>query len=220
MRTQAVVFDLDGTLLDSLTDIANAGNAVLKTHGFPTHSPDAYRWFVGDGVGRLLHRIVPTEHQQDKTLLDSLLREFAAQYLQSWDVESRLYDGIPELLDELVARQIQLAVLSNKPQTFTEKCVSHYLSPYPFAAVLGQDSARPPKPDPTGVHEIMGVLQVPTAACYYLGDTGVDMKTARQAEMLAIGVTWGFRDAEELMQAGAQHLIHHPSELLPLLADH
>jgi phosphoglycolate phosphatase len=220
MRTQAVVFDLDGTLLDSLADIANAGNAVLQAHGFPTHSRDAYRWFVGDGVGRLLHRIVPTEHQQDKGLLDTLLREYAAQYHQSWNVESRLYDGITELLDELVTRQIQLTVLSNKPQSFTEKCVDFYLPQYTFAAVLGQSAARPPKPDPTGVCEIMKALQVPPAACYYLGDTGVDMQTARQADLLAIGATWGFRDIEELEQAGAQHLIHHPSELLPLLVDH
>jgi phosphoglycolate phosphatase len=131
-----------------------------------------------------------------------------------------LYDGITELLDELVARQIQLTVLSNKPQSFTEKCVDFYLPQYTFAAVLGQSAARPPKPDPTGVREIMNALQVPPAACYYLGDTGVDMQTARQADLLAIGATWGFRDIEELEQAGAQHLIHHPSELLPLLVDH
>lgn len=220
MRTRAVVFDLDGTLLDSLADIANAGNAVLQAHGFPTHPQDAYRWFVGDGVGRLLHRIVPPEHQTDKTLLETLLREYAAQYHQSWNVESQLYDGITELLDELVARQIQLTVLSNKPQAFTEKCVDFYLPQYQFAAVLGQSVTRPPKPDPTGVREIMEVLQVPPAACYYLGDTGVDMQTARQADLLAIGVTWGFRDELELTQSGAQHLIHRPCELLPLLVDH
>lgn len=218
MRTQAIVFDLDGTLLDSLADIANSGNTVLQARGFPPHSRDAYRWFVGDGVGRLLHRIVPVEHQHDKALHETLLREYAAQYLKSWNVESRLYDGITDLLDLLVRRDIRMAVLSNKPQAFTEKCVSYYLPQYTFAAVLGQSSERPPKPDPTGVREILHALQLAPASCYYLGDTAVDMQTARQAEMLAIGVTWGFRDADELVGAGAQHLIDHPRDLLPLLA--
>jgi phosphoglycolate phosphatase len=218
MRTQAVVFDLDGTLLDSLADIANAGNAVLAAHGFPTHSLDAYRYFVGDGVAKLIHRLLPVEHQQDLRLQTAILREYADQYQRTWNVESRLYDGVPALLDELVRREIQMAVLSNKPQAFTELCVAHYLPGIPFVGVLGQHSARPPKPDPAGVREIAARLQAPPSACLYLGDTGVDMQTARSAGMIPVGATWGFRDAAELVQAGAQHLIDHPGELLPLLA--
>ena len=218
MRTQAVVFDLDGTLLDSLADIAHAGNTVLQAHGFPTHSLDDYRFFVGDGVGRLIHRVVPAEYHQDAALQASILREYAEQYHRSWNIQSKLYPGITELLDELVRRGIQLTVLSNKPQAFTEMCVTYFLPQYSFVAVLGQHNLRPPKPDPTGVREIVTCLQIPSAACCYLGDTGVDMQTARQADMLAVGATWGFRDAAELTQAGAQYLIDHPSELLPLLA--
>ena len=156
MRMQAVVFDLDGTLLNSLADIANAGNTVLQAHGFPVHPVDAYRLFVGDGVRRLIHRLVPPAYQEDKALLESILREYAAQYYRTWNVESRLYDGVTELLDALAQRQIRMAVLSNKPQEATDRCVEYYLRRYTFAAVLGQQADRPPKPDPTGVREILG----------------------------------------------------------------
>ncbi|MHB8972134.1 MAG: HAD family hydrolase [Pirellulaceae bacterium] len=217
MRTEAVVFDLDGTLLDSLADIANAGNAVLQSHGFPIHPIDAYRLFVGDGVGRLVPRLVPEAYRQDTALLGTLLRAYVEQYHKTWNVESRLYEGVPELLDELVRREIRLAVLSNKPQAATEKCVDHYLARFAFAAVLGQQADRPPKPDPTGVREIMMHLGVPAEACCYVGDTGVDMQTARCAGLYAVGATWGFREAAELIAAGAQQLIDHPRELLQVL---
>ncbi|MHB8955308.1 MAG: HAD family hydrolase [Pirellulaceae bacterium] len=217
MQIQAVIFDLDGTLLDSLADIANAANTILQSHGFPSHSIDAYRMFVGDGVGRLVHRVVPEAYQQDQTLLATLVREFVEEYRTTWNIESRLYDGIAELLDELVRREIRLAVLSNKPQAATERCVGHYLAQFGFAAVLGQQADRPPKPDPTGAHQIMAHLELPAEGCCYLGDTGVDMQTARGAGMLAVGVTWGFRETAELLAGGAQKLIDHPRQLLPLL---
>lgn len=217
MRTEAVVFDLDGTLLDSLADIANAGNAVLRSHGFPPHPIDAYRTFVGDGVGRLVHRLVPEAYQQDTALLETFLRAFVDQYHKTWNVESRLYEGVTELLDELVRRGIRLAVLSNKPQAATEKCVDHYLARFAFVAVLGQQADRPPKPDLTGVREIIAHLEVPAEVCCYVGDAGVDMQTARCAGMFAVGATWGFREAAELVAAGARQLIHHPLELLHLL---
>ena len=202
MNIQAVVFDLDGTLLDSLVDIANAGNAVLAAHGFPVHSLDAYRIFVGDGVHRLIHRLVPPAHHADRELLETLLREYVAQYYRTWNVESRLYEGVAELLAALAARQIRMTVLSNKPQASTELCVEYFLGEYSFAAVLGQQPDRPPKPDPTGVREILTRLGVSADACCYLGDTGVDMQTARNAGMFAVGATWGFRDIEELQAAG------------------
>jgi phosphoglycolate phosphatase len=146
--------------------------------------------------------------------LDWFIREFVAEYRQAWNIESRLYDGVPELLDELVARRVRLAVLSNKPQEATARCVEHYLGRYAFAAVLGQQADRPPKPDLTGVREILARLQVDPDACCYVCDTGVDMQTARGAELFAVGATWGFRETPELLAAGAQVLIHHPGELL------
>ncbi len=216
-KVQGAVFDLDGTLLDSLEDIANAANAVLAAHGLPVHPVDAYRLFVGDGVRRLVHRLVPLEHRADTALIEALLAEYAQQYHRAWNVKSRLYDGIEELLDALVQRRIRMGVLSNKPQAATRQCVDYYLGRYPFAAVLGQQADRPPKPDPTGVRELVAQLEVPPEACCYLGDTAVDMQTAREAGMFAVGATWGFRDVEELRDAGAQAIIHHPRELLPLI---
>jgi len=217
MNVQAVVFDLDGTLLDSLADIANAGNAVLAAHGFPVHPVDDYRVFVGDGVRRLVHRLVPPANQQNQELLNTVLREYVELYGRTWNVKSRLYDGIPELLAALVQRQIRLAVLSNKPHEATCRCVEYFLGQFPFTAVLGQQAERPPKPDPIGVREIQAQLGVAADTCCYLGDTGVDMQTARNAGMFAVGVTWGFRDIQELQDAGAQAIIHHPRELLALI---
>lgn len=211
---QAVIFDLDGTLLDSLADIAGAANAVLRAHGFPTHAPEAYRWFVGDGVSRLLDRILPPSHREDSALQERLIREFVVAYAESWNVASRLYDGIPELLDALRDRGTRLAVLSNKPQAATERCIAHYLAAYPFAAVLGQQADRPPKPDLRGVQEALERLAVSPDLCCYVGDTGVDMQTARGAGLFAVGATWGFRTASELCEAGAEVLIDHPRELL------
>ena len=218
MRIQAVVFDLDGTLLDSLADIANAANWVLQSHGFPTHDVQAYRYFVGDGVRHLLCRTLPQEYHDDEQLGRKVIAEFIDRYHRSWNVESRLYDGVPQMLDELVQRNLALAVLSNKPQAATSKCVEHYLSQYPFAPVLGQTEARPPKPDLTGAREVLAELGAEPADCLYVGDTAVDMQTASSAAMPSIGVTWGFRERDELEQAGADWIIDHPSELVDVLA--
>jgi len=216
-RMHGVVFDLDGTLLDSLADIANAGNAVLAARGFPVHPPDAYRLFVGDGVRRLIHRLVPQAYQEDPVLLEQFLGDYVAQYARTWNVESRLYDGVTELLDALVQRHVRMGVLSNKPQAATARCVEYFLGGYPFAAVLGQQADRPPKPDPTGVRELLELLQIPAEQCCYVGDTAVDIQTALSAGIFAVGATWGFRDVTELLDAGAQAIIHDPRELLPIV---
>ncbi len=217
MNVRAVVFDLDGTLLDSLEDIADAANAILSAQGFATHDVKAYRYFVGDGVRRLVQRTVPASARDDLPLIDQLIQEFTARYQQTWNAKSRLYEGIPELLNGLSARQINAAILSNKPQAATQQCVDHFLSAWSFAAVLGQHAGRPPKPDLTGVHEIVQLLQVQPHACLYLGDTGVDMQTARLSGMIPIGAAWGFREVEELTQAGAHAVIDHPLQLLEVI---
>jgi phosphoglycolate phosphatase len=220
MTIHAIIFDLDGTLLDSLADIADAANAVLEARGFPTHDVSAYRYFVGDGARRLIHRTVPPRYRDDGPLLEQLLTDFVARYQASWNVQSRLYDGIPEMLDALTQRRLPLAVLSNKPDTATRACVDHFLSAYTFVAVLGQTDHRPPKPDLTGVQEALALLDVPPQACLYLGDTAVDMQTACLAGTFAVGATWGFRDRGELEQGGARKIIDHPRELLPIVDEH
>lgn len=213
---QAIVFDLDGTLLDTLEDLASAVNRVLSSHDFPTHHVDAYRYFVGDGARTLFERVLP-EHDRSEELLEICLEEFREDYGQNWNVRTRPYPGIEPLLDALVARGTRLAVLSNKPHEVTLKCVEGILPRWKFEEVLGQRPGIPKKPDPAGALELVARMKLAPDAFLYLGDTATDMRTAAAAGMLAVGALWGFRTAEELASSGARHLAGHPLEVLPLL---
>jgi phosphoglycolate phosphatase len=216
MDIQAVLFDLDGTLLDTLEDIASAANEVLGRHGLPAHPPEAYRRFIGDGVAMLFRRALPPEHAEPERVA-RCVEDFRGAYARSWDVRTCPYDGIPELLDALASRGLVLALLSNKPDDFTRLCASAYLARWPFRAVLGQREGTPRKPDPAGALEIAGQLGVPAGQFLYVGDSAVDMETARRAGMRPVGVSWGFRPAEELWAAEAEAVIAHPAELLEFL---
>lgn len=214
---QAVVFDLDGTLLDTLEDIASAANRVLASHGAPEHPIDAYRQFVGEGVSVLFERALPAS-RRDAPTIASCVEGFRREYAESWNRTTRPYDGVPELLDALTARSLRLTVLSNKPHHFTRQCVDELLGNWTFDIVLGQREGVATKPDPCGALEIATDLSLPTSACVYVGDTGVDMQTAVAAGMLALGALWGFRSAEELRRAGAQHLLAHPLDVLKTIS--
>jgi phosphoglycolate phosphatase len=213
---QAVIFDLDGTLLDTLEDLGDAVNRVLSARGLPVHPMDAYRFFVGDGVAMLITRALPAD-KRDAETVRSCLEAFRADYDRHWNVKTRPYDGVAALLDALTARGLKLAILSNKPHAFARRCVREFLPNWSFAAVFGQRDGVPLKPDPAGALAIAHALGIPPAACLYLGDTAVDIKTAIAAGMTPVGVLWGFRPAEELRASGAQVLIEQPSEVLGLL---
>jgi len=215
----AVLFDLDGTLLDSLADLAAAGNHVLRSHGFADHPVDAYRHFVGNGIEILIRRILPIEQRDNDELATRILAEFRARYARAWNVRSHLYDGAMELLTELRRRELPMAVLSNKPEDFTLLCVEHYLAEIPFVAVCGVTDQRPRKPDPAGALEIAGRTGISPDCWVYLGDTATDMQTARGAGMFPVGALWGFRDADELRQAGAERIIGQPMALIDVI-DH
>jgi phosphoglycolate phosphatase len=212
---KAIVFDLDGTLLDTLQDIAESMNRALARLAFPPHALDAYRYFVGDGMEALCRRALPASHNDEKTVAQALLftRE---EYAQHCNDNTRMYAGIPELLDALTRRRARLSVCSNKPHDFTRQCVTQYLSRWRFDPVLGSRPNIPNKPDPTGALEIVRLLGLTPQEFLYLGDTAIDMKTATAAGMFPVGVTWGFRTAEELTQNGAKLLINHPMELMKL----
>jgi phosphoglycolate phosphatase len=216
MDVQAVLFDLDGTLLDTLEDIAAAANEVLGRHGLPAHPPGAYRRFIGDGVAMLFRRALAPEHAEPEQVA-RCVEDFRDAYSRSWNVRTRPYDGIPELLDALTSRGLVLALLSNKPDDFTRLCASAYLARWPFRAVLGQREGTPRKPDPAAALEIAHRLGIPVGQFLYVGDSAVDMETARRAGMRPVGVSWGFRPAEELWAAGAEAAIAHPAELLGIL---
>jgi phosphoglycolate phosphatase len=215
---RAVVFDLDGTLLDTLADIASSANQVLRELGFPEHPQADYRTFVGEGVSVLMSRVLPEQHR-DAATRDRALARFQEVYDQRWNIETELYPGIRTLLAELASRGLPMAVLSNKQQRFTEMCVEHFLSEWKFAPVFGMRPDVPRKPDPAGALEIAAALGVSPRECAYLGDTSTDMQTAKAAGMVAFGVAWGFRSITELREHGAQQILHHPCDLLRFVTD-
>ena len=216
MHYQAVIFDLDGTLLDTLEDIANSVNSTLARYGFPTHGSDAYRYFVGDGVTMLVSRALPAEKRNDDIIADCV-GAFRENYDRNWNSTTSPYDGIPELLDVLTAKHVKMAILSNKPDDFTKRCVHELLPNWNFEMVLGQRHGTPPKPDPSGAYEIAENIGITPAQILYLGDTGVDMKTAVRAGMFPVGALWGFRPLDELREHGAAVIIERPMELLDYL---
>jgi len=217
MGFKAVIFDLDGTLLDSLADIANAANSVLEKHRFSTHAIDDYRYFVGDGVKVLMTRILPEAKRNDETI-QPCVKAFREAYDRTWNVQTKPYKGVPEMLDRLIARRIKLAILSNKPDDFAQKCVAEFLPRWKFNSVLGHKIGIPAKPDTTGALQIAARLDVQPGQILYLGDTAVDMKTATATGMFPVGALWGFRALEELAGSGAQAVIERPGEILNLLS--
>jgi phosphoglycolate phosphatase len=216
MPFRAIIFDLDGTLLDTLDDIANAAKRVLAARGFPTHPNVQYRTWIGEGVLKLILRALPEGHQDEATV-QACAGAYVQEYERNWNTQTKPYAGVPELLDALVARGLKLAVLSNKPDPFTQRCVDELLARWTFDVVLGAGDKFPRKPDPTGATEIARSLGMLAAECLYVGDSGVDSQTARAARMCAVGALWGFRDRAELLNAGAQFLINHPTEVLDVL---
>ena len=218
MLCKAVLFDLDGTLLDTLDDIGGAMNRVLAQHGFDAYPLSAYRNFVGDGAEVLVRRAL-RPGQATEAEIPAYIQEFKKAYAGCWDACTRPYPGIPELLDMLAERGMPAAVLSNKPHEFTVRCVEAFLHRWRFGAVLGEQPGRPRKPDPAGALEAARLLYVKPEEVCYLGDTNTDMLTARAAGMLPVGVLWGFRPAAELLESGARHLIKKPLELIGILED-
>jgi phosphoglycolate phosphatase len=216
MRFHAVLFDLDGTLLDTLEDIADSTNAALRAQGFPEHPLSAYRYFIGDGVESLVRRALPPERLEAATLACSaelMRREYSAR----WADKTRPFPGVPELLDALTACGLPMAVLSNKPDDFTQLCIARLLPHWRFEVVLGAVAGMPKKPDPAAARQIAARLNLPPAQIVYLGDTNTDMQTAVAAGMYPVGALWGFRTASELTASGAEVLLKTPMELLSVL---
>jgi phosphoglycolate phosphatase len=216
MIFEAVIFDLDGTLIDTVDDIGDAVNRVLSNRCFPTHTNAAYRKFVGDGSRRLIERALPEKYRNDE-VIDACLKEYLEDYSHSYDVKSKLYFGMHHLLDTLKAKGLRLAILSNKPDAITRNCVKTFLSTWDFDVVFGQRDSVPRKPNPQGALEIAKKMSIPPSHFVYLGDTAIDMKTAVSAGMFPVGVLWGFRLLKELKENGACAFIDEPMELLDII---
>jgi phosphoglycolate phosphatase len=216
MKFQAVIFDLDGTLLDTLADIAASMNTVLEKFGFPAHPVDAYRYFTGGGMETLVKLSLPENHR-DKLTVGKCLAADKKEYRKRWRNNTKPYPGIPELLDELEKLRLPKAVLSNKPDEFTRIMVKTLLSRWSFSSVCGEQPETPRKPDPSAALRIARRLKIPPQNFLYLGDSSTDMQTADSAGMYAVGVLWGFRTADELLANGAKTLLKTPLDVLPLI---
>lgn len=209
---QAVIFDLDGTLADSLRDLGDAMNRALEDFKLPPHPLDAYRRFVGEGVDVMVRRAAAPEARPD--VLKAIADDYRRHYGLIDHAHTGPYPGIAELLDALTAAKVKLAVLSNKRDDFTKALVAKQFSRWRFADVRGEREGVPRKPDPTAALELALALNVLPANIAFVGDTAVDMNTAKNAGMQRIGCLWGFRDRDELVGAGAQRLLATPMDLV------
>jgi len=217
MTYKAVLFDLDGTLLNTLDDLGDSMNAVLATRGYPTHPISSFTGFVGDGVENLVRRALPAAASADHALVAEVVPLMRAEYARRWKDKTRPYDGIPEMLEALASRGLRLTVLSNKPHPATVEVVGHFFPSGRFDAVLGARPGVPIKPDAGAARDVARQLGIPPQEFLYLGDTNTDMQTARAADMYAVGALWGFRTADELLECGAQVLVSHPHDLVTLV---
>lgn len=213
MNKRLVIFDLDGTLLDTVADLANATNQALAQCGFPIHPTEAYYQFVGDGINKLFARALPQEARTDENILH--IRALFVPYYNAHNTdESRPYPGIEQLLHTLQEQGIQIAIASNKYQQATEKLVRHFFPQIDFAAIYGQREGIPIKPDHAIVNDILTDTGISRTHTIYIGDSGVDMRTASNACVDSIGVTWGFRTETELRENGALYIVHRAEDIL------
>ena len=211
---KTVIFDLDGTLLDSIEDIASSMNKVLESLQLPTHKIEDYKHFVGGGVDILVENALSN---QSKEIKYEVIKRFKIEYDGKLHSKTLPYDGIYELLDELKKLDINLAVLSNKPHEFTVSYVNHFFKNYNFKEIHGQKKDVPKKPDPKAALDIVKCLDSSCENTYFIGDTTIDMQTAKSANMTAIGVLWGFRDEKELRDFGADFIVSNPLEILKII---
>jgi phosphoglycolate phosphatase len=216
MHFKAIIFDMDGTLINSVDDIADAMNLVLKQNNFEIHEVDSYVNWIGDGLRNLVISALP-ENSREPAIIDKCLEEMKEAYGKMWMNKSHLYPGIAELLSTLRLRNIKMAVLSNKNHSFTQIIADKILGPWEFDVVMGFTERFPRKPDPSSAIEIARQFDVDPALIIYVGDSGTDMKTAVNAGMYPVGVSWGYRTAEQLIENGAREVINHPDDLLDII---
>jgi len=215
-HVKLVVFDLDGTILNTISDLAHSANYALKHCGFPVHSIDTYKFFVGNGINRLLERCLPENQKTEQNI--ARLKDFLLSYYDAHNTDyTEPYNGVCDLLSTLQSEGLQLAIASNKPQSATEKLIRHYFPDIIFAAVFGQREGVPIKPDPTIVYNILEIAGVSPEETLYIGDSGVDMETASNCGATSIGVTWGFRPRKELENSGAHFIVDTTEEIIKIV---
>ena len=215
MKFNAVFFDLDGTLANSLADLANSVNYVLSQNGFPTHNAECYKYFAGDGILKMIERAVPSEYSSDPIVYE-LKDRFMEYYAKHYADNTVAYDGLNELVDALKQKVIKIAVVTNKAQEMAEKVVNKLFGDS-FDYILGLREGIPAKPDPTGIFMAMKELDVEPKECAFVGDTGMDVAGGVNAGAYPIGVLWGFREKQELVKFGAKEFASNAKELLNII---
>jgi len=214
MKTpELIIFDLDGTLLDTSASIARSYNNALSASGYPTHPIEAFRQIIGDGANVAAERCLPSDRRSEFDI-KHCVEQFQHHYEQFWKTASP-YPGILKLLCSLPP-ELKLGVLSNKDDRFTQRCVEHFF-PNTFDYVLGHRAEIPHKPNPEGGNKLMADLGISRTATWLIGDTATDMNTAVACEVAGIGVSWGFRGRDELLSSGAEQIVDSPMQLLELL---
>ncbi|PIE97972.1 MAG: phosphoglycolate phosphatase [Treponema sp.] len=211
---KACIFDLDGTLTDTVETLAYFVNAELAKYDMPAIPSEKFKIFTGDGARNLIRRALAFHGRKDEAPEDKILQDYNAAYDANFLYKCKIYDGICELVNELKARGLKIAVVTNKPQGTAEKVVEHFFGAGTFEVVVGQREGFPIKPDPAGVFEVLEKLHLRKDECIYIGDTGTDMKTGKSAGLFTVGVLWGFRSKEEIEDAGADVIVSQPSEIL------
>lgn len=213
---KAVLFDLDGTLVNSLEDLAVSTNYALSRFGFPTHETEKYRYFVGDGMPKLIERALP-ENKRDKDTMNAVLKVFLEHYGEHFADHTRVYTGIEDLLTDIKRLKLRTAVISNKSQKPAEAVVGKLFSPECFDIICGKREEYPAKPDPALTLKVVSELGVHTEECVLVGDSGMDMAAAKNAGIIGIGVLWGFRTEDELKSNGASYIVDSPKKIAEII---
>ena len=214
MIYRAAIFDMDGTLVDTLEDLADSVNEMLAHYNFPQRTIDEVRKFVGNGAKKLMERALPAEKSADENFVLEALEIYNQCYSRHVLNKTKPYDGIMEFLSELAEKKIPLGICTNKQNFAAQIIAEKIFNPIKFSEVIGDEKGKPRKPDPTRALEIAKKFGVQPAEVAYFGDTAVDMNTANNAGFLPVGVTWGFRPESELHESGAKIIVHHPKEIL------
>ena len=211
-----IIFDLDGTLLDTIEDLANSVNFALNLHNFPTHPIEAYNYFIGNGVNKLLERALPAEYQ-NADMVSMLKVDFIKHYYAHSEEFTKPYKGISELISKLDNDGFQIGVASNKIHPATTELIQRFFPNTKFTAVFGQREGYPVKPNPSILEEIIEIANLEKSEVLYVGDSGVDVATAYNAKVDFVGVLWGFRPQKELEEVGAQEFVQTAEELYDLI---
>jgi phosphoglycolate phosphatase len=217
MGIAGVIFDLDGTLLDTIEDLAHSTNTVLARYGFATHDIEQYKQFVGDGMDMLIRRAIGNSSVSN---LNDMVVSLKDEYAKSWFVTTKPYAGIEQVLEELSHKKIKISVLSNKAHEFTVTMVQYFFPTIHFSSIMGLQDGMPPKPNPCGALYVAQIMAVEPEHVAFIGDSGTDIEVAHRSNMYSIAVSWGYRPISLLQQHYPEAIAHTPDDILTIIEKH